>query len=78
MSCNRKLAYIDLWEWLNVKSKHVCAVMFTCKKPLCTFRDPHIILFFHPIILFSNSFFDFPLFSLFSMTWVRTQHWGPG
>ena len=25
-------------------------------------RDPHIILFFHPIILFSNSFFDFPLF----------------
>jgi len=25
-------------------------------------RDPHIILFIHPIILFSNSFFDFPLF----------------
>jgi len=20
----------------------------------------------------------FPSFSLFSMTWVRTQHWGPG
>ena len=38
-------------------------------------RDPHIILIFQPIILFSNSFFDFPsLFSLFSMTWVRTQH----
>ena len=26
-----------------------------------TGRDPHIILF-HPLILFSNSFFDFPLF----------------
>ena len=25
-------------------------------------RDPHIILFYIPIILFSNSFFDFPLF----------------
>ena len=27
-----------------------------------TSRDPHIILFYIPIILFSNSFFDFPLF----------------
>jgi len=42
------------------KLHDLSAIHFLSRSP--SGRDPHIILFFRPIILFSNSFFDFPLF----------------
>ena len=41
------------------------------------YRPAHYSIF-SPYYSILNFFFDFPLFSLFSMTWVHTQHRVPG
>jgi len=83
LSIKHVLRHVNMFlnQNLGVVYLSVCMCMFA----LYWLGTRTLFFFFHPIILFSNSFLTshyslniFPLFSLFSMTWIRTQHWGPG